>query len=268
VKHESVANIGPSVIKPGGGIVAIDVLRTVANEANNQEKISRLMSSPAAQRELGAVVSLFERDYWRRLWVVQEIFNATSITVFCGSTKLPWIVYQRALQAFNQHRNDLDYYLPGGRRDGRRSTQFSYSQALVYQGPGSLPDLGSYMEMGEGSLLEVLRACRRKLTSDARDKLFEILGVLPIEVRKEFPADYSLSVKEVYTEIVTISSRRPNAWMSSVMQFISQSIQALLICLHLYLTGHTSHKQQPWATNSTSQRQRQPRPIANFLTND
>ncbi|KAE9365758.1 hypothetical protein N431DRAFT_429984 [Stipitochalara longipes BDJ] len=182
--------------------LAMDLLRKVASEADNQEKISRLISSPTAQRELGAVVSLFERDYWRRLWVVQEIFNATSITVYCGSTKLSWTVYQRASQVFNQHRGDLDYYFPAGRRDRRRSTQFSYSQALVYQGPGSLPDLESYMEMGEGSLLEVLRACRRKLTSDVRDKLFGILGVLPIEVRKEFPADYSLSTKEVYTEIV------------------------------------------------------------------
>lgn len=41
-----------------------------------------------------------------------------------------------------------------------------------------------------------------KLASDPRDKLFGILGVLPDGVRKDFRADYSLSVKDVYTEIV------------------------------------------------------------------
>jgi hypothetical protein len=58
------------------------------------------------------------------------------------------------------------------------------------------------MGIEERSLLEVLRACRRKLASDAKDKLYGILGVLPEEARKEFRADYSLSVKDVYTEVV------------------------------------------------------------------
>jgi hypothetical protein len=186
--------------------LAIDLLRDVADQADSPEKISRLISSRVGKPDLAAVVSLFERDYWRRLWVVQEIFNARSITVHCGSTKLQWAVYQRASDAFRRHRADLDYYFPVGRTDSRRHTsslnQFSYSQVLVYQGPGSLLDLRSDMGLGEGSLLEVLRACRRKLASDAKDKLYGILGVLPEETRKEFRADYSLSVKDVYTEVV------------------------------------------------------------------
>lgn len=185
--------------------LAIDLLRAVADQADSPEKASRLISR-VGKPDLAAVVSLFERDYWRRLWVVQEIFNARSITVHCGSTKLQWAVYQRASDAFSRHRADLDYYFPVGRRDSRRHTispnQFSYSQVLVYQGPGSLPDLRSYMGLGEGSLLEVLRACRRKLASDAKDKLYGIIGVLPEETRKEFRANYSLSVKDVYTEVV------------------------------------------------------------------
>ncbi|PQE08062.1 hypothetical protein CJF32_00008147 [Rutstroemia sp. NJR-2017a WRK4] len=186
--------------------LAIDLLRTVANQADSPQKVSRLISSQVGKPDLAAVVSLFERDYWKRLWVVQEIFNARSITVYCGSTKHQWAVYQRASDAFSRHRGDLDYYFPVGRRGSRTQiisqNQFSYSQALVYQGPGSLPDLKSYMILQEGSLLEVLRACRRKITSDAKDKLYAILGVLPEETREEFRADYSLSVKDVYTEVV------------------------------------------------------------------
>jgi hypothetical protein len=186
--------------------LAVDLLPVVADQADSPNGISRLISSRVGKRDLAAVVSLFERDYWRRLWVVQEIFNARSVTVYCGSTKLPWTVYQSASSTFNRYRGDLDYYFPGGQRDGRRNSislsQFSYSQVLVYQGPGSLPDLQSYMDLEEGALLEVLRACRRKLASDPKDKLFGILGVLPEEVRQDFRADYSLSVKDIYTEIV------------------------------------------------------------------
>ncbi len=186
--------------------LAVDLLREVADRADFPEKFSHLISSQVGKPGLGAIVSLFERDYWRRLWVVQEIFNARYITVHCGSTKIQWTVYQRASEAFSRYRADLDFYFPIGRRDSSRHVislyQFSYSQVLVYQGPGSLPDLRSYMEFGEGSLLEVLRACRRKFASDARDKIYGILGVLPEETRMEFRADYSLSVKDVYTEVV------------------------------------------------------------------
>jgi hypothetical protein len=186
--------------------LAIALLRSLADQADSPDQVSRLLSSSTGELGLAAVVSLFERDYWRRLWVVQEILNARSKTVYCGSSKVPWDVYKLASQTFSQHRADLERYLPGKRRDKRRQTispnQFSDWQVLVYQGPGSLPDLSSYMEVREESLLEVLRACRRKIASDAKDKLFGILGILPVQIRDEFRADYSRSVKDVYTEVV------------------------------------------------------------------
>jgi hypothetical protein len=208
--------------------LAVDLLRNVADQADSPKGISRLISSRVGKRDLAAVVSLFERDYWRRLWVVQEIFNARSITVYCGSTKIPWTVYQLASKTFNRYRSELDFHFPGGQRDGRRHTislsQYSYSQVLVYQGPGSLPDLKAYMGLGEGTLLEVLRACRRKLASDPKDKLFGILGVLPEEARQEFRADYGLSVKEAYTEIVDYLLKMTEVRYSGSLSFISKRV--------------------------------------------
>jgi len=190
---------------------ATEFLRTIANQASSPERLSHLLTSQVAKHDLATVVSLFDRDYWRRLWVVQEIFNARSITVYCGKTKLPWVVYQTASDIFARHRNDLDRYFQASKREKRRSnistSQFSYSQVLVYEGPGGLPDLRQYTDRNsrdrkDDVLLEVLRACRRKLASDPKDKLFGILGVLPEEVRNVFRAGYSRSVKDVYTEIV------------------------------------------------------------------
>lgn len=50
-------------------------------------------------------------------------------------------------------------------------------------------------------MLEVMRICRRKLAADPKDKLYGILGLVEEDIRIEFPADYSLSVKEVYTRV-------------------------------------------------------------------
>lgn len=43
-----------------------------------------IYSRPNALQSLSAVASMFSRDYWSRLWVVQEISNAAEIPVYCG----------------------------------------------------------------------------------------------------------------------------------------------------------------------------------------
>ncbi|KAM0430059.1 hypothetical protein ACHAPT_006065 [Fusarium lateritium] len=212
---------------------AVDFLDQVANQAKYPDKVSRLLTSGARNGDLAAVVSLFERDYWRRLWVVQEVFNARDIHVYCGSTKLPWDSYQLASDAFSRHRGDMAFR--NDQIEGRRAVvsadQFSYAQVLIYQGPASLPDLRAYMGDGEGALLEILRACRRKLASDPRDKLFGILGILPDEIRNEFRADYNLPVKDVYTEVV---------------DYLLKTTQCLdVICEAIHFPVHTSSANLP-----------------------
>ncbi|KAJ4248603.1 hypothetical protein NW757_008251 [Fusarium falciforme] len=212
---------------------AVDFLGQVAAQAKYPDKVSRLLTAGARNGDLAAVVSLFERDYWRRLWVVQEVFNAREIYVYCGTTKLSWDSYQLASDAFSEHRGDMAFR--NDQIEGRRAVispdQFSYAQVLIYQGPASLPDLRAYMEDGEGALLEILRACRRKLASDPRDKLFGLLGVLPDEIRNEFRADYNLPVKDVYTEVV---------------DYLLKTTQCLdVICEAIHFPVHTSSANLP-----------------------
>ncbi|KAF2277446.1 uncharacterized protein EI97DRAFT_365322, partial [Westerdykella ornata] len=184
----------------------LEVVANIAANADSEKRVRSLISSDVHRPGIAAIVALFERDYWRRLWVVQEVFNARDLVVYCGSLSLRYETFRLASYAFWRHKSDIDYYFPsvsnGGFSQAVSSNQFSYSQVLVHQGPSSLPDVGSLAALGNDSLLEVLRACRGKLSADARDKVFGILGILPDHVRGEFPVDYSLSVKEVYIDAV------------------------------------------------------------------
>jgi hypothetical protein len=187
--------------------LAMEFLKDIAIARDDPSEITALLSSPNRQRAVTAVACLFEREYWKRLWVTQEVFNAKTIKVHCGDSTLPWGIYKRAARIFQVHKRDLDSYFWANstRKDKRRSGAqnfFSYSQALVYEGPNSLYDFGSLDGMGEESLLIVVRACRRKLASEPRDKIYGILGILPEHVRKEFPVDYNKSIKQIYTNVV------------------------------------------------------------------
>jgi hypothetical protein len=100
--------------------------------------------------------------------------------VYCGSSILPWELYRQAADAFWDR----------------------FSDPHIRQGPSSFPQMDEIMQLGDKSLLGVLRACRRKLSENPRDKVFGILGLLSEATQREFPVDYSQSVKTVYTDVV------------------------------------------------------------------
>lgn len=185
--------------------LATALLGKVANvdmTGADNTQIRSIVSSGVQDKSLTALAALFEREYWNRLWIVQEIFNAYDIKVYCGSSEpLSWKDYQTASHIFQQYKKDLESLFPRTHSIASHK-QYSYSQILAYSGPGSLPELGSLWVLGDEAFLEALRVCRRKSSSDPRDKVFGVLGVLGEEVRKEFAVDYEKTVKDVYTDVV------------------------------------------------------------------
>ncbi|KAL5118954.1 hypothetical protein ACEQ8H_003083 [Pleosporales sp. CAS-2024a] len=155
---------------------AMELLQQVANHTES----SQLIRSDKRYPDSAALLAVFKRDYWRRLWVVQEVLLAKKKMVYCGQSVLPWEVYQTAADAF--WGKDSDPH--------------------IRQGPSSFPDRNALLQLGDRSLLEIMRACRKKLSENPRDKVFGILGLVPEVNEHKFPVDYSESVKTVYTNVV------------------------------------------------------------------
>jgi hypothetical protein len=163
---------------------AIRLLKELQNEKRASEWIKSVGYDGRA-----ALRSLFERDYWKRLWVVQEVYLARKIHVHCGSSKLPWGLHRRASDALWQHESD----------------------PYLRTGPSSFPDIERLLALGPDCLLEVLRACRKKLSENPRDKIFGILGILPNDVREHLRIRYDKSVKSLYLDVAQLiipSTRR------------------------------------------------------------
>ncbi|KAH8664383.1 heterokaryon incompatibility protein-domain-containing protein [Xylariales sp. PMI_506] len=183
--------------------MAATLLETVARLSSSPDAIVELFASEKWKPHFTAVVNLFERDFWSRLWVVQEILNARSATVYCGSWNIPWAMLERTSEIFKEHEANLQHHFPRGKMKG--SVQgLSYAHILSSQGPSSLNVLRPSHNFGPESLLEVLRICRTKLAAEPRDKVFGVLGILPEIVRFHFPPNYNASLREVYTNVVDL----------------------------------------------------------------
>ncbi|KAL2107962.1 hypothetical protein VUR80DRAFT_4457 [Thermomyces stellatus] len=186
--------------------LAMRLLNHIAHRGDSPAYIRELIGSKSRRREFDAVVRVFERDYWTRLWIVQEIANATAVDVYCGPTRLPFNIYKTASKVFLRHKEDIAAHFPPGTFDSKPQSmtrsRLPYADVLGRHGPAGLPNIPSLLSLGHTSFLHVLQSCRNRHTAVPQDKVFGVLGLLPEEIRDNIKPDYSLSVRDVYINVV------------------------------------------------------------------
>ncbi|KAK4449010.1 heterokaryon incompatibility protein-domain-containing protein [Podospora aff. communis PSN243] len=124
-----------------------------------------------------AIHRLFQRVWFTRVWVVQEVNLAgTKAIVQCGSDTIPWVMFRQAVLCLS-----TKYNIPS---QDLRSEIATIVGLAIYDGAAS------YMPL---AMSIFNREC-----SDQRDRVFGLLGLMPPGLRSRMPADYGLDVGEVY----------------------------------------------------------------------
>lgn len=181
------------------------------------QDLSNVKKSLNEPLNLRSVVSLFDRDYWSRLWVVQEILHARNVVVLCGSSRLSWDAYTQCSTIF-QSKDSADR-LESLLNERHSSTRYitsqhrlSPSQVLIHHGPASILHLQQARKVyGIDSPLYTLflmRLSRNKLATDPKDRVYGVLGLLPARIRREIRVDYRLPIKDIYIDIVEMIMMR------------------------------------------------------------
>lgn len=125
------------------------------------------------------IEELCGREYWKRLWIVQEIGKARHLRIHYNSLTIEW---DRFIENVKSH-------------DGLAGNIPSRLAAQV-RGP-----------YGGGLYLSnLLRSNHSALCKDPRDKIYGLLG-LAVDVDEGFPIDYSKSLFEVFTDTIFFLNR-------------------------------------------------------------
>ncbi|KAI0551817.1 heterokaryon incompatibility protein-domain-containing protein [Xylaria curta] len=141
--------------------------------ANNQDDASICHRSEYTKKS--AVSRLLRRQYFSRIWIIQEIVSAPLVKVSCGTQS----VDLRLLVALTPKPTKLKWIRSF--RDGVATGR----PTSAYHGP-------------EG-LLELLRDTADSKCSDPRDKIFALLGLVRGLELEGIMADYDLTYVQVYT---------------------------------------------------------------------
>jgi hypothetical protein len=168
-----------------------DIIKTLVTD--KELALDILMSQSTAEELMEALCIRFTelvlRDYWRRLWVVQEIAHAKQVQVICGSYCLPYaglVHFCEEMQSSARSVATLSHHL---------ATLFYAARQFLNWRPGI--ELGLSSE-GSLNINNLFRAINQKKCGDPRDKLFGIHSLLPTSLQQRIAIDYSLSAADIF----------------------------------------------------------------------
>ncbi|PVH96903.1 HET-domain-containing protein [Periconia macrospinosa] len=142
-----------------------------------------------------AMALLFNRPWWRRIWVIQEVALSRSARLQCGSESCDWNDFLRARTLWSSfsepQRSDL---INEEEHAMIHNCEYDISIVIAILQNKSL----NPSEMG---LLSLIRLLNRYEATDCRDKLYALLGIKQC-VDIIVNPDYDTSPSQVYTEFV------------------------------------------------------------------
>jgi hypothetical protein len=142
-----------------------------------------------------ALFDIYNRPYWKRLWIVQEYLLGKRTLIHVGLCVIDALVFAKI-------RNEVQFYCMSNPLS--KAIAVSMSNGRATNGPInsfviSLKKLG-YTESDHqpSELLDLLRGHRLQVYSQPRDIIYALLGLCDAITQKSIPVDYSIELGELF----------------------------------------------------------------------
>jgi hypothetical protein len=134
-----------------------------------------------------AVLSLCQRPYWTRIWIVQELLLSRRVILLCGSRTIPWYHFQRIFDAMA-----TIVQLGWGKEIGVTSVLASAASNIV--------KAKTEWKIQSLSLISLLTLCRNQQSTDIRDKIYALHGLANDSYGLKI--DYRISAKRLLVVVL------------------------------------------------------------------
>lgn len=145
-----------------------------------------------------ALSQLLSRTYWNRLWILQEVaLGGHQTVILCGQEAISWEELFSAVYTFGTHNIDVMFSLIDREtREAGISTSGLNRNRIIH-----LND-EHYVQEGEAEeqIMCLLDLGRKSLSTDPRDKVYGLLGMMKESVVSRIKVDYNADLSEVFTE--------------------------------------------------------------------
>jgi hypothetical protein len=148
----------------------------------------------------GTLRYIIELAYWTRIWIVQEIVVATSLTLMCGDNMIPWRVFAKFVKLAYYGHFDNGIILP--QCLGRRIHESPRIFRLLHWGHKDV------------SFADALAWTSGSHATDVRDRIYAIIGL--VSTGEHIEADYTLSSCAVLSKAIHVRYAGLPAYMHAL----------------------------------------------------
>lgn len=187
---------------------------TIAHIADVEERLQAMdtmtpfadasMMRWRAQIDWLSVLSLLSRNYWRRLWIIQELaLNRKKALFMCGDRRLTRQAIWQVCLVCMRYADDIEQQLSTACHSSENPVDVSVSS--VWHTAYDILTLFKLDASRDLDLDDLLDLARKANVKDARDKVYGLLGILPHRIASHVCPDYSVKSKQdVYHEFANI----------------------------------------------------------------
>ncbi|KAL8821404.1 MAG: hypothetical protein Q9223_000553 [Gallowayella weberi] len=192
-----------------------NIMTPLPIDAGDREAVQRRLA-PADHPVWTAIVKLYNRSWFRRLWILQEVILAKGIFVLCGNRVLPW----STIVDFAGHANSVVYaavLLQHGQKTDIATNGFlscSLVENLRKRGPIS----------NTTDFTNLLDETRGREATDQRDRIYGLLGLITDNLRNLIKVDYTWQTSDCYLHICkALITREPTLTILSMASSIQKA---------------------------------------------
>lgn len=145
-----------------------------------------------------ALSRILDRTYWNRLWILQEVaLGGHQTAILCGQEAVTWQQLFSAIYTFGTHNTDIMFSLIDRetREVGMPTSGLNRNRIIHLNDEHSVQN-----GKAEEQVMCMLDLGRKSLSTDPRDKVYGLLGMMKDSVVSQIKVDYNADLSEVFTK--------------------------------------------------------------------
>lgn len=177
----------------------IDVALSDSMASQLRLVMPRTISPDFNAKRAKALMTLFYRPYWRRVWIIQEILSASNLEILCGTNSIPWLHFMSMLEEVTTNMSPIQYLHDVGNACAKSPA----AEIIRVRRDGG----GTYSFK---ELLDLCSICGSEC-KDLRDRIYGLIS-LSRDVKNKLVPDYTKSIPQQYLDVFV-------TWLSSFSHY-------------------------------------------------
>jgi hypothetical protein len=178
-----------------------------------QERISHIVRDEPFKYHWVALGELLQREWWNRVWIIQEIFFAKKALVMCGPYATDWDRIEKAKTGLDYCLICIHDILEATATSGQPTQYGSFMEGmkkimminLLSSFMMQKKEISGPQDPDDDPFPALLDLTKNYSATDPRDKVYAILGLLEeLGVPPPLSPDYNISICQLYIQVSII----------------------------------------------------------------